>query len=603
MNQRRRESGTSDRPQRSQMSTSLEQLHISRDFHPFICHLSDLARSVSRMPFIGREKELEALMETLLRKLKKNIILVGKPGVGKTALVTDLADRINRGQVPANLQGKVILELSLTSFFYSRESTDLLAKDFEKLLAQIRQNGERIILFLDEIRGHSLDNGGPQGKGSQLLGLLKCHLANRELMIIAAATPEDYYKYIKSDEVLAANFSAIMLNEPEKEEVLNILCGVKRHFEDYYKLRIPDSLFESIFTLAARFIPTRAFPDKAIELLDIACSKAALKKSPRLDCNHIHQSISAVSKLPIEIVRLDPQAHARGMLDYLKGAAVNQTGALEEISRIIKLARLETMANALKPEGIFLFLGPTGVGKSFVAARIAEYLFGSREKLRVIDLASFKKPEDAGKLVSGDEEGSAGVLIREIENHPFSVILFENIEEAHSSVLYFLGRVLTKGEVVDGLGKKHFLANIIFILSLTGIGEVKKGSAIGFVKVDPRSGEIVIPPKIMNVLDWVDEIIQFVPLTLEHLLKIASIQLDELCRDMLERYRCRLSVDDGVPPALAREAVDSGRYAYAVSEFIEREIRLPVMDIVTKTDKEVNLRVVLDNRRVHIVVE
>jgi ATP-dependent Clp protease ATP-binding subunit ClpC len=585
------------------MSPSLETLHISPEFHPFISHLSDLARGRKRMPFIGREKELEALMETLQRKLKKNIILVGRPGVGKTALVTELADRINRGRVPANLKGKVILELSLTSFFYSRESADRLAKDFEKLLAQVRRNGDRVILFLDELNGPSLGGGGPQGRGGQIQGLLKAHVAERALQIIAAASAEDYYKYIKSDEIMAANFSSILLNEPEKEEMLNILCGVKKHFEDYYGLRIPDSLFEGVYTLSQRFIPTRAFPDKAIELLDISCSKAALKKARTLDCGHVHQSISAFSKLPIEIVRLDTQAHARGMLEFLRAAAVNQGSALEEIARIIKLARLETRVNALKPEGIFLFLGPTGVGKSFVAARVAEYLFGSPEKLRVIDLAGFKKAEDADKLVRGDGEGRAGALVREVEDHPFSVILFENIEEAHSSVLYFLGRALTRGEVVDDLGKKHFLANIIFVLSLTGIGEAKKGSAIGFVKVDPRSGELVVSPKIMNVLDWVDEIIQFTPLNQEHLLKIAAIQLQALCRDLQERYRCRLRVDDEVLRLLASEAEQSGRYAYAVSEFLEREVRLPAVDMVTRTDKELRLRVILDKKRVQIVVE
>jgi ATP-dependent Clp protease ATP-binding subunit ClpA len=354
--------------------------------------------------------------------------------------------------------------------------------------------------------------------------------------------------------------------------------------------------------MAQRFIPVRAFPDKAIELLDIACSKAALKKSRALDGDHVHQSISAISKLPIEIVRLDTQAHYRGMLDYLKGAAVNQAEALEEISRIIRLAKLETTVNGPKPEGIFLFLGPTGVGKSFVAAQIAAYLFGSREKLRVIDLAGFKKAEDAGKLVGGGAEGGDGVLVREIENHPFSVILFENIEEAHSSVLYFLGKVLTQGEVVDDLGKRHYLANIIFILSLTGIGEAKKGPAIGFVQGDPRSGDVVIAPKIMNVLDWVDEIIQFAPLTLEHLKRIAAIQVDELAEGLLRRYRCRLSVDEGLLKALAEEAESSGRFAHFIGEFIEREIRLPAVDLVTKTEKELSLRVGLEKRQVRITV-
>ncbi len=583
------------------MSPSLEQLNISPEFHSFINNLSDLAGDAKRMPFIGREQELEALMETLQRKLKKNIILVGKPGVGKTALVTALADRINRGQVPANLRDKVILELSLTSFFYSRESADRLARDLETLLGQIRRSGERIILFLDEMHGHSL--AGAQGRGSQIQGLLKAHISERELLVIAAATSEDYYKFIKSDEIMAANFSAIMLAEPEKEEMLSILRGVRKHFEEYYRLRIPEELFEGIYTLSQRFIPTRAFPDKAIELLDISCSKAVLKKAVALDCDHIHQSISAFSKLPIGIVRLDTRAHARGMLDYLRGATVNQASALEEISRIIRLARLETRVNALRPEGIFLFLGPTGVGKSFIAARIAEYLFGSPEKLRVIDLAGYLKAEDAERLVRGDGESGAGALVREVENHPFSVILFENIEEAHSSVLYSLGKTLTQGQVLDEMGKRHYLANIIFILSLTGIGEAKKGSAIGFVKVDPRSGELIVAPKIMNVLDWVDEIIQFTPLTREHLHQIAVLQMEAIRGELLERYRCRLRADDEVLRELAAEAEKSGRFAYAVHEFLEHQVRLPAIDIVTKTDKKMRLRVRLEDQRVRIAVE
>ncbi|MBN2347022.1 MAG: ATP-dependent Clp protease ATP-binding subunit [Candidatus Aminicenantes bacterium] len=590
------------RPSQARKAPTLDQLGISRDFHPFICHLSEAARNPERMPFIGREKELEALMETLLRKLKKDIVLVGKPGVGKTALVTELADRINRGRVPANLRGKVILELALNSFCYSRESADRLAKDFERLLAQIRKHGGRIILFLDEMPPRAQGADAPQGRGGHLHGLLKAHIADRELLVIAAATPEEYDKYFKSDETLAASFSAILLSEPEKEEMLSILAGVKGHFEEYYKLSIPDRLFESIHALALRFIPTRAFPDKAIELLDIACSKAALRKARVLDSEHVYQSVSAVSKLPIEIVCLDPQAHYRGMLEFLRGAAVDQESALEEISRIIRLARLETAADGARPESIFLFLGPTGVGKSFVAAQIATYLFGGREKLRLIDLAAYKKAEDVAKLVRGDHDGGAGALIREVENHPFSVILFENVEEAHSAVLYFLGKVLGRGEIVDDRGQRHSLANIIFVLSLTGIGELRQGSAIGFVKVDPRSGRVVIPPKIMNVLDWVDEIIQFSALSPEHLEKIAAIQLEALARDMRGRYRCRLRFADGLPRFVAGIAGASGRYAHAVSEFIEREIRLPAVDIVTKTDKPLSLRVFLEKKRLRIAV-
>ena len=581
------------------MSPSLEQLEISAQFHPFISHLSEMARGKDRLPFIGREKELEALLETLQRRLKKNIILVGRPGVGKTALVTELADRINRGRVPANLKGKVILELSLTSFLYSCESADALAKDFEKLIGEVRRHGGRIILFLDELHGQPLAMQAE--RAGRVLGLLKAHIAERELQVIAAATSEDFHRHIKGDEVLAANFSAILLNEPEKEEMLNILRGVKRHFEDYYRLSIPEPLFECLYALAQRFIPLRAFPDKAIELLDISCSKAALRKARVLDCGHLHQTISEFSRLPIEIVRRDGQEQARGLLDFLRAAAVNQADALEEIARIVKLARLETRVHSQRPEGIFLFLGPTGVGKSFVAAKLAEYLYGGADKLRVIDLAEYGKAGDAARLAAGD--GGSGALAREAENHPFSVILFENIEEAHSAVLDWLGKTLAAGEVVDGAGKRHALSRIFFVLSLTGIGEAKKGSAIGFVKVDPRSGEVVIAPKIMNVLDWVDEIIQFTPLTAEHLERIAALEAQEIARDLRERHRCRLAFADGVLPALAAEAERSGRYAHAVHEFLERAVRLPALDIVTKADRDTRLRVVLEEKRVRVVEE
>jgi ATP-dependent Clp protease ATP-binding subunit ClpA len=581
---------------------SLLDLGISPEFHPFFSHLSDLARKKDRMPFIGREKEIEAVLETLLRKLKKNIILVGNPGVGKTALITELAKRINGNRVPDSLRGTIVLELALNSFLFSRKSGGLLAKDFEKLLAQVIANQGKVILFLDELQLHAMAGGAKPGKKNQVLELLKTHFAARDLTIITAATPEDYYQYFKSDEVIAANFSAILLNEPEKKEMLGMLAGVRAHFERYYGLRIPPALFESIYTFAQRFIPSRAFPDKAIELLDMACSKACLKKARVLTVPFIHQSIAGISRLPIGIVQLDPLLHYRTLLDYLKETSVDQASALEEIARIIKLSKLDTTVHALEPQGIFLFLGPSGSGKSFVAARIAAYLFGSVEKLRVIDLADFKKAEDIARLIGGGGTGSTGVLIREIENHPFSVLFLENIDDAHPAILYFLGKTLAKGVIVDDLGKKHFLASIIVILSLSAIGEEKKDAPIGFVNGGAGKGTLIIEPKIMNVLDWVDEIIRFVPLSRENLAAIARIHLDELRRELLRRHGCRLTIDPGLLQAVGEAALGSGRYAHAVTEFIEREIRIPVMDMVTRTDAKLRLRIAIEKKRVRIDV-
>ncbi len=581
-------------------SRSLEALGISAEFHPFISNLSEQARKKDRMPFIGRENEIEAVLETLLRKLKNDIILIGRPGVGKTALITELARRINSGRVPVSLRGKIILELALDSFSFSRKSSDLLARDFERLFAEIAALGDRVILFLDELRLQPVAGGAKTAKSDHLLGLLKIHMAARELTIITAATAEEYYQAIQHDGVIGANFSAIQLNEPEKKEMLAILQGVKGYFERSYGLQIPTALFERIYTCAQRFNPTRAFPDKAIELLDISCSKAYLKKARTLADTFIYQSIAAMSRLPIGIVRLDPQVHYLCLLDYLKDVSVDQGNALEEIARIIKLARLETTVSSMRPQGIFLFLGPTGTGKSFVAARIAEYLFGSAEKLRTIDLAGYGRAEDLERLIGGRNSKNPGQLIHEIDNHPFSVLFLENINQAHAAILHFLGKTLKHGEIVDESGKKHFLTSIIVILSLAAIGEQKQGATIGFVNGDGRSGSLIIEPKIMNVLDWMDEIIQFTPLTAEHLRKIAALRLKELAGQLRRRYGCRLSVNPALLKTVGDAALRSGRYAHAVTEFIERHIRLPLMDMITKTDKKLNLRVGVEKNQVRI---
>jgi ATP-dependent Clp protease ATP-binding subunit ClpC len=579
---------------------SLQALGISPEFHPFICNLSEQARKKDRMPFIGRENEIEAVLETLLRKLKNDIILVGRPGVGKTALITELARRINGGRVPVSLRGKVILELALDSFSFSRKSNDLLARDFEKLFAEFGALGGRVILFLDELRMQPRAAGTKASRNEHLLGLLKTHLAAREPVIIAAATAEEYHQAIVHDPVFGANFSAIQLNEPGKKEMLAILGGVRGHFERYYGLKIPSALFERIYTCAQRFNPTRAFPDKAIELLDISCSKACLKKAITLADTFVFQSAAVLSRLPVGIVRLDPQVHYRHLLDYLKDVSVDQDKALEEIARIIKLSKLETTVRPMRPQGIFLFLGPTGTGKSFVAARIAEYLFGSVDKLRTIDLAGYGRAEDLDRLVGGRAGQHPGQLVQEVENHPFSVLFLENVNEAHAAILGFLGKTLTQGVIVDDLGKKHFLTSTIVILSLSAIGEKKRDATIGFVNGATRPGTLVIEPKIMNVLDWMDEIIQFTPLTAQHLRKIASLRLQELARQLRQSYGCRISVDPALLHTMGEAAVRSGRFAHAVSEYIERQIRLPLMDMITKTDRRLNLRVRVEKGRVRI---
>jgi ATP-dependent Clp protease ATP-binding subunit ClpA len=493
----------------------------------------------------------------------------------------------------------------MNAFIYSRDSIESLIKDFERLFSEIKQNRDKIILFLDEMQMQSIVAFNKENQYNQIQNFLKSCISKGELNIIAATTPENYYKFIKSDEVLSLSFSPILVNEPDEKEMLEILYGVKPYFEKHYSLKIPENLFEKIYSLSKNFVPHRAFPHKAIDLLDISCSKAFLKKEMELSPKYFYQSISTISKLPYEVVKRDPQEYCRGILDYLKKNVVNQKNALEEVARIIKLSRLSRLEDNIintKPEGIFLFLGPTGVGKSYVASKIATYLFGINSKLRVINFIDYKNPEDINKLIS-DDKLNPGILIQEIENHPFSVVLFENIENVHSSILYFLGKVLSKGEIIDTFGKRHYLSNIIFILSLTSIGEKREESHIGFVKGNRISNEIIVPLKIMNMLDWVDEIIEFSPLTENHLRLIVSQRIDKLKYEMNKKYSAAIDINKNVIDMISYKALQSGSYAHSVVDIIGRELKTRILDYITKNNKKIKLEVGVISQEIKIKVK
>ncbi|MEN8222848.1 MAG: AAA family ATPase [Acidobacteriota bacterium] len=582
------------------MSRKFHELSISDKYHPFLENLSEQAENSERIPFVGREEELEAVMETLLRKLKSNLLLVGKPGVGKTALITELAARINSGKVHPSLKGKVIFELSMNRFFFKGESGDNLVSEFEGLFGELISNRDKIILFLNEMEIGSIAGIEEKKNSSGIQNLLKSYFINRELKLIGATTPDYYYRFMKSDDFLSMNFSTVFLEEPDQNVVLDILSGISPYFENYYSIKIKKKILSKIFELSKRFVPHRNFPGKGVELLDSSCSKASVKGEKELKIGHIYKSLSDITKLPPEIIKLDPVKHASGILSYLKKRIVNQSLALEEVARIIKLSRFEADKAGSRAEGVFLFLGPPGVGKSYIAREIAEYLFGSREKLRAIDLSEYKSPEDVEKLISGPD-GEMGELIREFELHPFSVIYFENIDKTHTSTLEFLRDVLDKGEVLDSSGKKYCVSNKIFVFSLTRIGDEVSKSQIGFVKGNKMLSRIVIPSKIINVLDWVDEIIEFSPLGKESLEKIAVNEMEEIADEIGDKFFKTLVFDKKISKILSAEAEKRGGSAHIIVEFVEREIRSVVIDYVTgKNIRSDKLYIKFKNNRIEI---
>ncbi len=582
------------------MSRIFHEIGISEKYHPFLENLSEQADNSERIPFIGREEELEAVMETLLRKLKSNLLLVGKPGVGKTALITELAARINSGDVHPSLKGKVIFELSMNRFFYTGESGDNPVGEFEGLFSELMRNRDKIILFLDEMEIGSIAGGEEKKYSSGIRNLLKSYFVNRDFKLIGATTPDYYYRFMKSDDFLSMNFSTVFLEEPDQNDVFAILSGISPYFEKYYSIKIKGKILSQILELSRRFIPQRYFPGKGVELLDTSSSKASVRGEKELKIEHIYKSLSDITKLPPEIIKLDPVKHASGILTHLKKRIVNQSLALEEVARIIKLSRFEADKAGNRADGVFLFLGPPGVGKSYIAREIADYLFGSRDKLRVIDLSEYKTPESARKLIS-DPDGKMGKLISEFELHPFSVIYFENIDKTHTSTLQFLRDVLDKGEVLDPSGKKYCVSNKIFVFSLTRIGSEVSKSQIGFVKGNKVLTRIVIPPEIINVLDWVDEIIEFSPLGKESLEKIAANELEEISDEIKDRFFKTLVFDKKISIILSEEAARRGGSAHMIVEFVEREIRSVVIDYVTgKKIRSDKLYIKFKNNRIEV---
>ncbi len=566
------------------MNTMRNNIELPGKFLPFVENLSKKADSEDIIPFVGREDVLEAAMETLLRKLKNNLLLIGKPGVGKTALITEIARRINSGNLHHSLKEKTIFEVSMNRLFFSKQNPEQFSNELEELFEELNKIADKVVIFMDEMVIESF-SGIEQDKDRLLfINLLRSYVSNMKLNIIAATTPDHYYKFISNDNFFSINFSPLFLREPAEDEVMAILEGVVENFSKYYSLKIGRSELNTVYLMSSRFMLHRAFPGKAVELLDMSCAKASVKGDKRLKKEHVYKSISEQSKLPEEIVRLDPVKQVNGLLEYLKKNVVNQSPAMEELVRVIKLSRIEIANGTKKAGSVVMFLGPPGVGKSYTAGKIAEYLFGGREKLRVIDLKEYRKSEDKQRFIK-DGSGGPGSLVKELEMNPFSVIFFENIESAHTDVLQFLQKTIDQGEIIDKTGKKHCFLQNIFIFSLTRIGEKVFKNRIGFIKSSMESGELVVQSKIMSLLENVDEIVEFAPLDEEGIRKIISRELKDIEGEVEKAYNCDILFDKNISDILTHKSILSGGSAHKMNEFIEKEIKGKILSVLSEIRK------------------
>ena len=619
-----------------------------RALERYAVDLTEAARQGKLDTVIGREEEIKRVMQILNRRTKNNPVIIGEPGVGKTAIVEGLAQKIAQGDVPENLKGKRVLALDIAAMVAGSKFRGEFEERMKAVLDEIKQAQGEIIVFIDEIH-QVVGAGSAEGSAIDASTMLKPALARGELRCIGATTLDDYRKYIESDPALERRFSPVLVEEPSVEETIEILKGLRPRYEAHHKVKITDEALEAAAKLSARYISGRFLPDKAIDLMDEAASKhvieaqslpqhirqkreeierlrreeeaaasqgdyerAANLKAQRLrleqefaqereewarqhhidlvvDARDIAELVAEATGIPVGRLMEGEQEKLVHMEERLHQRIVDQEEAVRAVANAIRRARAG-LKDPKRPIGSFIFLGPTGVGKTELARALAEFLFDDEEAMVRIDMSEYQEQHTVSRLIGappgyvGYEEG--GQLTEAVRRRPYSVVLFDEIEKAHPDVFNLLLQVLEDGRLTDGHGRTvDFRNTIIIMTSNLGTAELQR-PPVGFLAhAKPSQSERerlresveralrqAFRPELLN---RIDEIIIFDPLTEDDLKKIVELMLKDL-RERLSERGLGLELTEEAKAALVREGYDPQFGARPLRRTIERRIANPL---------------------------
>lgn len=593
--------------------------------------LTAAARAGKLDPCIGRLREIERVVQILSRRTKNNPALIGEPGVGKTAIVEGLAQRIVSGDVPETLLGKRLLTLDIGSLVAGTKYRGEFEERLKKIIEEVRNAGN-CVMFIDEL--HTLVGAGAAEGAVDAANILKPSLARGELQCIGATTLDEYRKYIERDAALERRFQPVNVDEPSVEEAIEILRGVKDRYEAHHRLEITDEALKAAASLASRYIPDRFLPDKAIDLVDEAASRVRMQRSaappslkeamrgleavqhekesaitsqqyelaaelrdremklreridklqdgwqetqgadrPKVTEEHIAEVVAMWTGIPVKRIATEESARLLQMEETLHKRVVGQDEAIVTIAKAVRRARAG-LKDPKRPIGSFIFLGPTGVGKTELARALAEFLFGSEENLIKIDMSEFMERHSVARLVGappgyiGYEEG--GQLTEAVRRKSYSVVLLDEIEKAHPEVFNMLLQIMDDGRLTDAKGRKvDFRNTIIVMTSNVGSDLLKRDTVLGFtlkqdeVKTDEdqyqRLKDKVLTdlkktfrPEFLNRLDAT---VVFRSLTREQIRGIVDLLLVRV-RAQLAEQQLVLEVDDGVKDFMAEKGWD-----------------------------------------------
>ena len=588
--------------------------------------LNALAREGKIDPIIGRDTETERVVQILSRRTKNNPCLIGEPGVGKTAVVEGLAQRIVAGNIPENLRDKIIVTLDIASMIAGAKYRGEFEERFKNVMSEVQKNPD-IILFIDEI--HTLIGAGAAEGAVDAANIIKPALARGEMQVIGATTIAEYRKHIEKDAALERRFQSVLVGEPNNEDALQILRGLRDKYEAHHKLKISDQALEAAVNLSVRYIPDRFLPDKAIDLIDEAASRLRITAytSPP-DLKEIEERIKALAQEKEEAISAQDFERAASLRDeektlkaefdekksswehsqdtsvltvedkdiadivtqwtgipvnqllaeesekllqldrLLKERVIGQDEAVDAVSRAIRRGRMG-LKDPKRPVGSFIFMGPTGIGKTELTKALAGVMFGDPGAMIRLDMSEYMEKHSVSKLIGsppgyvGFEEG--GQLTEKIRRKPYAVVLFDEIEKAHPDVFNILLQVLEDGVLTDSQGRKVDFRNAILILtSNVGAGEIKASNTLGFTSVPGQDDAEGRKERMMKALkgtfrpeflNRIDDIIIFNPLEQKDISTIASLMLEEV-KKRIETLGMKISFTPAVVDLLAKEGFD-----------------------------------------------
>lgn len=569
------------------------------DIRSYARCLTEAAEKDELEPMIGRQDELDSLIRVLGKKTKNNPILIGEPGVGKSALVEGLAQRIASGDVPPMLKGVQLYALDVALLVAGSKLRGEFEDRIKKMIASVKKLGN-VILFVDEI--HTLVGAGNTGEGSlDAANIFKPALARGEVRVIGATTYREYRKYFEKDAALARRFQRIDVREPDQDETLSILKGLRGRYEAFHHVAITDDALASAVELSSRYVTDRFMPDKAIDLMDEAASMARLsgwqanengEEGIVIRASDIAHVVAQWTGIPVERVDADEKSSVMSLENQLKKRIIGQDEAVATVSRAIRRARAG-LSDPARPLGVFMLLGPSGVGKTELCKVLSEALFGNENALIRIDMSEYAEEASASRLIGSPPgyvgHGEGGQLTDAVMKRPYSVVLFDEVEKAHPKIFSLLLQLLDDGHLTDSVGHKVNFKNTIIVMTSNAGVSFDMDKRLGFASAAPEShAERAILSKVKETfrpefLGRIDELIFMHALTEADGSRIAALMLDSLHKRM-EKLHISLSYDDAVLHLLAQKGMDSMSGARNLRRTVQKLVEDPLSDLLLTQD-------------------